>query len=615
MIHRLRVRRACGPAGSVPVAWLLMLMLFLGAAPACFAGESTAAPSLPDLHFDQAEFVVSEQAVPPQGGWRTLALPDEWRKHHPQLDGLAWYRFRFSLDAVPRQTLALFVSRVAVTAEFRLNGSVLNPEVRFTPPGGSIGTQMTNRAQLLTLPTGLFRAGENELLIRVQGNPVTGGTLSEVRLGPPDTLRAAWRWRDIPQRFIPETLFVLMTTLMVLAWVVWWRTRRALQRHFAIVMTLWTAILGCYLWPDALWLTRTGLATGLTLLLIGFYWALLGLCWRFIGSTWRWFPRLLNVTSALTLAAAVVLALSGQLLELLAALLLPSLALRLLTTAMLAHWAWQQRSLRACALLGAELVWFMGSLQLIAIRLGWLPAAPFLLEPSGSIPLLLVLLYLFVERLILERGQAAREQQSAIDAERSRILHEMHDGIGSQLITALRLARRKDVEPDLVAHSIDAALQDLRLIIDSLDLADQDLLPLLGNLRYRLQPQLAALGMRLDWQVQAAPALVGLTPQTALSVLRILQEALNNAVRHAQPSVITVTITSRDGGAAIDVADDGIGLDAGTQGLGGRGLASMHRRAERLGAQLRVSARPEGGTLVSLRLPCAPAAGLLPGAA
>jgi signal transduction histidine kinase len=221
-----------------------------------------------------------------------------------------------------------------------------------------------------------------------------------------------------------------------------------------------------------------------------------------------------------------------------------------------------------------------------------------MLTPADSLPLYLVLLYFFAERIILDHEQAARDQQAAIDAERARILHDMHDGMGSQLITALRLAQRADAGSGIVARSIDQALQDLRLIIDSLDLTDQDLLPLLGNLRYRVQPQLAALGIRLDWQVHAPPALAGLTPQSALGVLRIVQEALNNAVRHARPSVITVTIA----GAVIDVADDGIGLDASAPGRGGRGLAGMRQRAARLGAQMSVGARDGGGTVVSLRL-------------
>jgi signal transduction histidine kinase len=97
-----------------------------------------------------------------------------------------------------------------------------------------------------------------------------------------------------------------------------------------------------------------------------------------------------------------------------------------------------------------------------------------------------------------------------------------------------------------------------------------------------------------------------LTSRAALSVLRIVQEALNNAVKHAQPTAITVSVALQDGEAVIGVADDGIGLGLDATGGAGRGLAGMRKRAEELGATLLVERREGGGTPVSLRLPLAP---------
>jgi two-component system nitrate/nitrite sensor histidine kinase NarX len=61
------------------------------------------------------------------------------------------------------------------------------------------------------------------------------------------------------------------------------------------------------------------------------------------------------------------------------------------------------------------------------------------------------------------------------------------------------------------------------------------------------------------------------------------------------------------------VADDGIGFDVGAPRSGGRGLAGMRERAARLGAQMSVTARDGGGTVVSLRLQQASAAMPSPG--
>jgi signal transduction histidine kinase len=164
--------------------------------------------------------------------------------------------------------------------------------------------------------------------------------------------------------------------------------------------------------------------------------------------------------------------------------------------------------------------------------------------------------------LVLRDGMRVREYEqltansaaiplAAIDAERTRLLHDVHDGMGSHLITALRLARSEDVDRSVVSDTIEEGLQDLRLIIDSLDIGNQGLVQVLGNLRYRLEPRLAALGIRLEWDVQPRGELETVSPEVALAVLRIVQEALNNAVKHArfpvfaQPSCVERTYPFR----------------------------------------------------------------------
>jgi signal transduction histidine kinase len=599
--------RAAGQAGGLRggCRMLVLTLALLGGlviVGGCADQPAASTVPSPEFHFDRAEVAFSDDVMPPQDGWRPQALPDAWSHEHPHFSGIAWYRLRFHLDALPVQAQALFVSRVAVTAQFRFNGVVLNPQVRFTPAAGRIGTQMTNFPQLHLLPIELFRLGENVVHVRLQGDTVTGARLAAAGVGPLEALRGPYLLREIPQRILPQVLFVLMSATLIFAAVIAWRVRRALYLQFTGVLALWTLLIGSYLYGDVP-LTRHGIAVVLTLLVIFFFWSLLSLLWRFSGSHWTWFPRLLNGTSAATLLAAMAMALSGHLLEMLGALLLPSLLLRVLTTVMLAQWAWSERSLRAWALMLTEMLWFVGDLQFVAIRLDWLPPDPFVMSPGIALPLFVVLLYFYIERFIVDHDEVARDQQAAIERERSRILHDVHDGMGSQLITTLRLAQRPDTHPGVVARGIEAALQDLRLIIDSLDLADQDLLPLLGNLRYRLEPQLAALGIELQWRVQPLPALTGLDPQSALAVLRIVQEALNNAIRHARPTTITVTIAPSENGARIDIADDGIGFDMRAHSPGRHGLSGMRKRAARLGARLEWNRRDGGGTRVTLRLP------------
>lgn len=591
--------------------WLLLAL----------AGVAQAGVAAPEFHFTQAEFVASDSEAPPHGGWRPQSLPDSWLHSHPGLIGFGWYRMRFSLDEPPPQGMALYVSRAAPTGQFWLNGSVLNPEVRFTRPDGRIGTRTGRKPYLIPLPSGLFRTGENVLHVRLESFGVGGDGLWDVRMGDIERLRVPWLFRTIPQEVVPRVLFVLMVAGIVLGVFALWHERRTRHFLFLSVVALWTVTLGLTVMPGTLPLTRNGEYALVVVLVTLFTWALLHLLYRYSGSDWRWFPRMLNVVSGVVLVCALSLTLframgyPDNFSRNMGLLMVLTAFLRLLTTAMLLQLAWRKRSMRIYVLTGAEVLWFAGYLQVVGILLGWLPPEPFRLDPASALPLYLVLLYLFVERLIRDREEAVRQREAAISNERARILQDMHDGMGSQLVTALRLAKREDGNRALVARSIEESLQDLRLIIDSLDAEDQDLLARLANLRYRLEPRLAGLGIRLDWEVQPMPELHGQTPHSALSILRIVQEALNNAVKHAQASVISVTVARQNGAAVIRIADDGVGLGTGTIRDDCRGLSGMRKRAEQLGATVDVGQREGGGVVVMLRLPPAVSVALQAGAA
>jgi signal transduction histidine kinase len=125
---------------------------------------------------------------------------------------------------------------------------------------------------------------------------------------------------------------------------------------------------------------------------------------------------------------------------------------------------------------------------------------------------------------------------------------------------------------------------------------------LLDSLRFRLAPRLQAAGVQLDWQVECEVA-----PQPwmdaprALHLLRVVQEALANAVRHAGATRVLLKVQAQGAGVAVAVIDDGRGIDA-AAGLAGHGLASMRRRAALLGATLSVGPAPGQGTEVRLVL-------------
>lgn len=194
------------------------------------------------------------------------------------------------------------------------------------------------------------------------------------------------------------------------------------------------------------------------------------------------------------------------------------------------------------------------------------------------------------------------ERQQALLIERQRLMADMHDGLGSSLLSALVAVEQGNMNQEQVTDVLRECVDDLRLVIDSLEPVGHDLVSLLATMRYRLGKRLQISGLKLEWDVHDLPALPWLEPPDALHVLRLLQEALNNIVKHAHAR--RVRFVTRDHGSYVEirVEDDGDGFDIETV-RHGRGLKSQIKRAKKLGGKLRVESSVGIGTRVSLRLP------------
>lgn len=193
-------------------------------------------------------------------------------------------------------------------------------------------------------------------------------------------------------------------------------------------------------------------------------------------------------------------------------------------------------------------------------------------------------------------------REAAVAEERQRIMTDMHDGIGAQLISALSLAESDDASQREIAVVLRECIDDLRLAIDSLESNENELLPALGNFRYRIDKRLRIVGIELDWKVDDLPKLSYLSPRNLLHILRILQEAFANVLKHARASRVrleTGLVPDRRN-VFIRVTDNGAGFAASE--IAGHGLGNMARRATSVGGQLSVTSS-SNGTMVELILP------------
>jgi signal transduction histidine kinase len=86
-------------------------------------------------------------------------------------------------------------------------------------------------------------------------------------------------------------------------------------------------------------------------------------------------------------------------------------------------------------------------------------------------------------------------------------------------------------------------------------------------------------------------------------LLRIAQEAISDAVRHAKSTTISVSLSAGPQKMTLEVADDGSGLELAPESSQGFGLANMRARARRLGGSLRIRTRPGRGTSILVTIP------------
>lgn len=200
-----------------------------------------------------------------------------------------------------------------------------------------------------------------------------------------------------------------------------------------------------------------------------------------------------------------------------------------------------------------------------------------------------------------ERQEVARQQ--ALLTERQRIMRDMHDGMGGRLMSIAAQLRASDKQAprEQLADELMEALDELRLIVDSLDTAGDDLGMALGAFRARTEGKLAAAGIESEWTIDEDAAGASLSAGAILDIYRVMQEACANMLRYSGADRFTVVLMPRDdGGVVLEMADNGKGLGSG-QGEG-KGLGNMRSRAARLGGEV-AFADNAPGLRISLSLP------------
>ncbi|MFW5426705.1 MAG: ATP-binding protein [Methylophagaceae bacterium] len=195
-------------------------------------------------------------------------------------------------------------------------------------------------------------------------------------------------------------------------------------------------------------------------------------------------------------------------------------------------------------------------------------------------------------------------REKAVADERSRIMKDIHDGIGGQLMASLSLIEKE--EKSKVRENIHSILSDclgdFRLIINSLNVHANTLSVLLADYKYSLSKKVENLDIAIDWTMEDFAESIVLTPQQGLHLLRILQEAFTNILKHSGATGIGFHTYEQNEHAVIVIEDNGKFLLCETEQMG-HGLMNMKSRAQELGAELDISQSKLGGCRIIIVIP------------
>ena len=197
---------------------------------------------------------------------------------------------------------------------------------------------------------------------------------------------------------------------------------------------------------------------------------------------------------------------------------------------------------------------------------------------------------------------------TAQEAERARIARELHDDVGQQMALLsmdLELLRRAaHSETEVLAREALNRVRDVAGSVRHLShrlhpatLRLIGLLPALETLRNELAHADLAIELTGDNVPPAIP------PEVTLCLFRIVQEALQNALKHSGARNVSVRLSGGSEGLALEIVDDGAGFDVENVWGKGLGLISMAERAEAIGGRLEIRSKPGSGTRLHISVP------------
>lgn len=598
----------------MPSFWLLLLWLGM-------AGGAHAEP----LRLTQARASI---AIGGSIQTRDVTLPYVWDIWNKGAQGHAVFEMSLPLAEVPNEPVLLYFVRLGNAYEVRLNGNLLDRRGDLNQFDGDDYAQIP---RMMSIPAGVL-GHDNRLQVRIRADHARRAGVAAPWVGTRDEIMPLYD-AEYLQRVTGTRVVVIVGLLMgSVALALWWtqvdptsprRRREPLYLFAAVAEYAWSLRVGGTLlesppvprfWWDILSIEAIGLWVAAMLMF-----SALAVDWR-----GRFTGPALERALLLTGTPCAIGAQWGYLWMLTAW----YACLGLVALAYVVEYCW-------AAVRGGSVLqrWIAATLVLnmcvgirdwavfrIQMRLGGNTLMRYSSLVFGFLPLYIVLrrfreanaqvfhLLSTMEAQVAAKERALQSSYAQVELlareqervnERTRILRDLHDGVGAYISTAIRQLQSGKSSNDQVLQTLRDSLEQIKLSIDVMHLPAGDVTGLLANLRYRLEPKLSAADITLSWDVDQITPIGHLDATEMRHLQSMVFEALSNVLQHAHASQLRIEVKAQGPRVVIRIVDNGVGFD--TARPMRKGLLALHERARAIRASLAIHSRP-GETTVEIAL-------------
>lgn len=608
-----------------PLRWRALAWLLVVLAAASFSrGAWASSPSFVEITAAEAAPADWNATAPPTDGWTPVHLIDFWDARWPAHSGVVWYRVRWDQDNTDRP-VALLVNYVSLASAMYVNGSLVYRDASLVEPLSRSWT----RPRYFLLDKPLLKQGTNTLLVRVSGLASYQPGFGTVEVGDPAVIHPRYqdgvRWRYELQ-MLDQMVALVFGGLFAILWLL---RRKDSSYGWYALSTLLSFVYGLNYTAESIWpLTTTDAweaVNAAAYLAAGCSFAVF--LSRYVDRRWPRVERVLLILNILSIVAVCVaptltgthrgwwFAVGG--------------VIYYAATFGFAWHAIRKRRTDHLVLCACLLIPVLVSIHDFLLYYGIIRSDRYLLAVTSPLTVIgmgFALAYRFAVAMRRVEGfnvalanevdtatrqlsaTLTREHTLALEnlriGERLNLVRDLHDGFGGSLVSAIASLERTPPSP-VGEHTIGVLRElrdDLRLIVDTTTYEEAaDLASLMATFRHRWSQRLELANIDSEWQLEGLDDL-HLGPAHSLDLMRFLQEALTNVLKHSRARRASIALVSDRGRLRIGVSDDGLGFDE-SRKTTGAGLASLRARAHRLDGTFQRTTSPGRGVSLSLDMP------------